>query len=88
MTNDESVANGRESMIDAGIQSELLKQVERLTLPKQQRVLDFALSLAEPPRGVPGTELLEFAGIMSPEEAREFLKGIEEECERIDPNEW
>ncbi len=75
-------------MIETEVQTELLKQLGQLSLPKQQRVLDFARSLAEPPRGVPGTELLEFAGIMTPEEAKEFLDGIEGECERIDPNEW
>ena len=88
MTTDDAVANDRSSMIDAEIQSELLKQVERLSPPKQQRVIDFARSLTEPPRGVRGIDLLEFAGIMTPEEAKEFLAGIEEDCERIDPNEW
>ena len=75
-------------MVDTEVQTELLRQLGQLSLPKQRRVLDFARSLAEPPRGLPGTELLEFAGIMTPEEAKEFLDGIEEECERIDRNEW
>jgi hypothetical protein len=51
--------------------------------------VDFAHSLAEGrPRGTPGRELLKFAGILSPEEAKEMTDAIEEGCERIDPNEW
>jgi hypothetical protein len=76
-------------MIDAAIQSELLKEVEQLPPPLQQKVVDFAHSLAQPrPRGTPGDELLQFAGIMTPSEADEFLRGIEQDCERVDPNEW
>ena len=75
-------------MIDTDVQTELLKQFDQLPLPKQRRVLDFARSLTESPQGVPGTELLQFAGIMTPEEAKDFLNGIKEECKRIDLNEW
>ena len=76
-------------MIDEDVQSELLKQVEQLSPPMQQRVVRFAHSLVEsPPKGVPGDRLLRFAGIMTHEEAQEFLKSIEEDCERIDANEW
>jgi len=76
-------------MINAAIQSELLKEVEQLPPPLQQKVVDFAHSLAQPrPRGTPGKRLLEFAGILSPEEATAMMNAIEEDCERIDPNEW
>ena len=75
-------------MIDIEVQTQLIEQLDKLSLPKQRRVLDFARSLADPPRGVPGTELLRFAGIMTPEEAKEFLDSIEEDCERIDFDGW
>jgi hypothetical protein len=76
-------------MIDAAIQSELLKEVEQLSPPLQRKVVDYAHSLAESkPRGTPARQLLEFAGILSPEEARAMMAAIEEDCERIDPNEW
>jgi hypothetical protein len=76
-------------MIDAEIQTELLKQVEQLPMAKQRQVLRFARSLAERrPEGVPGDRLLRFAGTMTHEEAQEFLRGIEEKCERIDPHGW
>ena len=48
----------------------------------QRRVLDFARALAESvPQGVPGDKLLQFSGMMTPEEAREFLQSIEEDCD-------
>jgi hypothetical protein len=76
-------------MIDEDVQSELLKQVEQLPPAMQQRVVRFARSLVQPPpKGVPGDRLLRFAGTMTHEEAQEFLKSIEEGCERIDSDEW
>jgi len=76
-------------MADTSVQNELLKQMEQLPARMQRRVLDYARALAEStPEGTPGDELLKFAGIMTPSEADEFLRGIEEDCERVDPNEW
>jgi hypothetical protein len=76
-------------MADNSLQEELLKQVDHLPPALQRRVLDFARALAESaPQGVPGDALLQFAGIMTPAEADEFLRGIEEDCERVDLNEW
>ena len=75
--------------MDGSLQSELLTQVDQLPPAMQRRVLDFARALAEStPEGTPGDRLLQFAGIMTPEEADGFLRGIEEDCERIDPNDW
>jgi hypothetical protein len=39
-------------------------------------------------RGVPGSVLLEFAGAISPEDVARMNNVIEEECERVDPDEW
>jgi hypothetical protein len=65
-------------------QQELLKQVDQLSPALQRRVLDYARALAEStPRGTPGDELLQFAGIMTPSEADEFLRSIEEDCEKL-----
>ena len=76
-------------MIDRLLQEELVKKMEQLPPAMQRRVLDFACALAEStPQGTPGDELLQFAGIMTPSEADEFLRSIEEDCERVDPNEW
>lgn len=39
------------------------------------------------PRGVPGRDLLRFAGTIDAKSAREMEEAIEEGCERIDPDE-
>ena len=76
-------------MVDTFVQNELLKQMEQLSPALQRRVLDYARAMAEStPQGTPGKDLLQFAGIMSPDEADEFLRSIEEDCERVDPNDW
>ena len=75
-------------MIDPDLQEQILKQLADLPLAKQYRVLDFIRTLAGCQlRGTPGTRLLRFSGVMTHEEAKEFLHSIDEECERIDPNE-
>ena len=76
-------------MLDAAIQNDLLKEVEQLPPPLQRKVVSYAHSLAKPrPRGTPAKQLLKFAGILSPEEAKAMMDAIEEGCERIDANEW
>lgn len=76
-------------MLDAAIQSDLLKEVEQLPPPLQRKVVAYAHSLSQArPQGTPGKQLLKFAGILSPEEAKAMMDAIEEGCERIDPNEW
>ena len=76
-------------MSDRLLREELLKALDRLSPAMQRRVLDFARTLKESRLcGTPGSELLRFAGTMSPAEADEFLRGIEEDCEQIDPREW
>lgn len=40
------------------------------------------------PQGVPGRDLLRFAGTIDVESAREIEEAIEDGCARIDPEEW
>jgi hypothetical protein len=76
-------------MVDSSLRDELLKEMEQLPPAMQRRVLDYARAMAEStPQGTPGRDLLKFAGIMTPTEADEFLRSIEEDCERVDPNDW
>ncbi len=75
-------------MIDTEVQSQLVEQLEKLPLSKQQRVLDYARSLAEPLRGSPGKDFLELCGTLSPEAAEEMTRAIEEGCEQIDLDDW
>jgi len=55
----------------------------------QRRVLDFARALAlSQQRGIPGSEILRFAGTLTPQDASEMQHAIEEACERVDPDGW
>jgi hypothetical protein len=75
-------------VVDAEVQTQLIAQLEKLPLPKQQTVLEYGRSLSEPPRmGVPGDRLLRFAGTLTDEEAKEFLQASEE-CRKVDEDEW
>jgi hypothetical protein len=73
-------------MLDAAFQNELLHEVEQLSPFFQERVLEYARSLKKKsPKSDSGKDLLEFAGIMTPDEAKEFLRSIEEDCGCIYP---
>jgi hypothetical protein len=76
------------SMVSQRIEKLLRKELERLSEPQQERVVEFARSLATLPPGAPGASLLRFAGAISPEDAAAMKRAIEAECERIDPNGW
>ncbi len=71
------------------IKQEILKELDRLPPELQRQVLDFARALGSSvSEGVPGKELLRFAGILTPEEAELMERAIEEGCERVDLSEW
>lgn len=61
---------------------------EPLDLPRGQRLVIRVETDQERPPGVPGRELLDLAGTLSDEDARQMLEAIEEGCEQVDPNEW
>ena len=72
------------TLLDSAIQSDLLKELDRLSPTQQHRVLDFARALVERMRqGALSNALLQFIGSMSHTEAEDFLRGIEEECKRV-----
>jgi hypothetical protein len=77
---------------DPAIQSELLSYFGQLPIAEQARVVDFARNLAEPSStkkvGVPGKDLLKFAGTITAEDAQQMIEAIEEGCEQIDASKW
>ena len=71
------------------IKQQILDRVSKLPLSQQKLVLDFASSLTrKPPRGVPGKDLLGFAGCIEAPDIEAMAKAIEEGCERVDVNGW
>ena len=73
-------------MTTAFLKDSLLAQMEKLPYDLQLRVLDFVKSLI--PKGVEGKSLLRFEGAISDEDLRLMSQAIEENCERVDVNEW
>ncbi len=68
------------------------KVVEQLkVLPEelQWRVLEFTRALAgSVPHGAPGQQLLQFAGTIPLDDLQTMREAIEQDCERVDANEW
>jgi len=75
--------------VDRSMAKEIVERVGELPAAQQRLVLDFVRSLTtKMPRGVPAKDLLAFAGVISPEDARAMSDAIEEGCEKVDVNGW
>ena len=75
--------------MSTAIVSQLVDKVAELPDDLQQRVLDFADTLSPSvPRGVPGSQLLKFAGLIPADDLELMRSAIENECERIDVDQW
>jgi hypothetical protein len=67
----------------------VVEQLKTLPYELQWRVFEFTRALADPaPQGIPGQQLLRFTGAIPSEDLRLMLQEIEENCERVDANEW
>ena len=73
-------------MTTASVKDSLIAQMDKLPYDLQLRVLDFVKSLI--PKGVNGKSLLQFEGAISGDDLRLMSQAIEENCERVDANEW
>ncbi len=75
--------------MDTLIADQVIAQLKTLPYDLQWRVLEFTRALAlSTPHGVPGPQLLRFAGTIPTEEAQLMRDAIEQGCERVDANEW
>ncbi len=71
------------------LENEVLQLMSQLPEDRQRQVLNFARSLAySAPVGVPGKDLLRFAGILTEQEAQSLSQAIAEGCEQVDLREW
>ncbi len=64
---------------------------QMLVLPDdmQRQVLAFLQNLrATTQRGVPGKQLVQFAGMIETEDLARMQQAIENACERVDSSEW
>ena len=64
-------------------------QLEMLPDDVIDRILQFITTLkSQVIKGVPGTKLMKFAGTISPEDAECMLEAVEQDCRRVDIDEW
>ena len=76
-------------MIDITVQKQLREQLENLPAVQQHQVLEFARSLVKAKgRGVPGKDLLRFAGAIEVEDLIAIERAIHEGCEKVNLDEW
>ena len=75
-------------MTTQSVTAEILGTLAELPPEQQREVLAFARSLKPQPRGVKGAALLGFAGSIAADDLAQMQGSIEEECGRIDADEW
>ena len=64
---------------------------QMLVLPDdvQRQVLNYLQDLrATLHRGIPGKQLVQFAGLITPEDLDQMQQAIERDCEQVDDDEW
>lgn len=75
--------------MDTLIVDEVVENLKQLPLEFQQRVLDFTRALTTSmPRGIPGQQLLRFAGSISAQDVELMKEAIEQGCGQVDAHGW
>ena len=75
--------------MDNSIIAKVAEQMEFLPSELQRLVLEFVQTLhTSTPRGVPGRQLLHFAGSIPSEDLRQMHHAVLAECAQVDVNEW
>ena len=76
-------------MINTMVEKQLCEQLGRLPIEQQRQVLEFARALVKSKvHGVPGRDLLRFAGTIDSEDLITIEQTINEGCEKVNPDEW
>ena len=71
------------------IVEKVIKELKPLPYELQWRVLEFTRALAvSVPHGVPGEQLLRFAGAIPLDDTQRMQQAIEQGCEQVDADEW
>jgi hypothetical protein len=71
------------------VKDQILSDLDHLSPEEQERAARLIHGLVSPlPRGASVEDLLSVAGTLDAESAREMMAAIEEDCERVDPDEW
>lgn len=71
------------------ISDQVIKQLKIMPQDLQYQVLEFARNLTKSKiKGVPGKELLKFAGSIPKEDLQLMSEAIKQDCENVDFDEW
>jgi hypothetical protein len=71
------------------VKDQILQDLDRLSPEQQKRAADLVHGLVTTlPKGASIEDLLKLAGTLDDQSAREMMQAIEEECERVDLDEW
>ena len=79
---------GQKSEMDTSIVDRVVEQLKIMPQNLQQQVLEFARTLAGSTKGVPGQQLLRFAGAIPTDDIQLMREAIEQDCEQVDTSEW
>lgn len=76
-------------VINPNIKKQLMNDLDKLPIYLQKKVQDFAHALPlSQPTGVSGKEVVKLAGSISKKDAQKILKVVEEDCGKVDLDEW
>ena len=76
-------------MVNPEIKERILGDLERLEPGQQQRAAELVHGLLTPlPKGASVDDLIDLAGTLDDESARQMTEAIEESCERVDLDGW
>ncbi|HEX9333562.1 MAG TPA: hypothetical protein VF896_16835 [Anaerolineales bacterium] len=79
----------RQAEMATPVINQIVEQVKALPDHLQHQVLTFVRSLRTfAGRGTSGASLLQFAGGISMDDVDSMREAIENDCERVDKNEW
>ena len=76
-------------MTDTSVEKEIINEIHKLGEDQQKEVLGFVRSLSKFELvGVPGKNLLRFAGAINKDDLQKMAEVIQVDCERVDSDEW
>ncbi len=68
---------------------EVVEQLKVMPQPLQRQVLEFVRSLIKAEvRGTPGQQVLRFAGSIPSDDLQLMSEAIDQDCNRVDIDEW
>ena len=75
--------------MNISIIDEVVEQLKIMPQHLQWQVLEFVRTLVRyEVRGLPGRQLLQFAGSIPPDDLQLMREAIEQDCEQVDIDEW